>query len=367
MKLKRWKKTYIVIGSVVLLLLVARLMLPYFVTRSVNKVLSEIPEYNGSIEGVDIHLYRGAYVIKELNLFWIEGSRKIPFIEIPIADLSIEWPAIFKGKLVGEIILNKPAINFIGGDQENTEGKTTNQTGVDVDWTIPLKRLMPLQINRFEIINGSILFYDFTTEPKVNLHLRQCDLLATNISNAYKQSVLLPSKINATAVSIGDGQLTIVADINILKEVPDLDMELKFEKVNLPALNDFFQAYSKIDVEKGTFYLYSELKIDSGQLTGYAKPIIQDMQIVNWKTDKQAPLNLIWQSFVGLSVEVFSNQKKDQFALKVPLHGDLNNVKSKVWPSIISIFKNAFIEALDKNTDNSIEFVADEVLETNKE
>jgi len=366
MKLNKWKKTYLIVVSVVLLLLVMRLLLPYFVTRSVNRVLTEIPGYTGSIQGVDIRLYRGAYMIKQLKLFQLDNTSEIPFIDIPVADLSIEWAAVFKGEVVGEIILNNPAINFIGGDEPDADGETTNQTGEDVDWTVPLKKLMPLQINRFEIINGSVFFNDFTTKPKANLHLKQVRLIATNISNAHKQNVLLPSEISATAVSIGNGHLKIEAAANMLKEVPDIDMELKFEDVNLPALNDFFLAYSKVDVEKGTFDLYVELKIDNGQLTGYAKPIMQNMQILNWKNDKQAPLNFAWQALVGLFGEVFSNQKKDQFALRIPFHGDLNDVKSKIWPSLTSIFKNAFIEAIEKNTDNSIELLANEVLEPKK-
>ncbi len=366
MKIKKTWKKYIIIGSVVLVLIVARLVMPYFVVRFVNKVLADIPGYTGSISGVEIRLLRGAYSIEDLTMFKIEGNKKIPFIDIPTTDLSIEWRAIFKGAVVGEIIANNPTVNFIGGNTEDASGKTTNQTGVDVDWTIPIKKLMPLQINRFEVNNGSVFFYDFTTKPKVDLHLKQVNLLATNLNNADNQSSSLPSKVNATAISIGNGQLTINMDVNVFKEIPDMDMNLKFESVNMPALNDFFFAYSGVDVEKGTFNLYSELTIENGIVKGYVKPIANDVIIVNWKNDKQKPLNMIWQGIVGLFVEVFTNQKKDQFATKVPMEGDLNGVKSKVWPSVWNIFKNAFVKAFEKNTDNTIKFTPRKVEETKK-
>ena len=362
---KTWKK-YIIIGSVVLVLIVARLMMPYFVVRYVNKVLADIPGYTGSISGVEIRLIRGAYIIEDLKMFKVEGNKKIPFIDIPTTDLSIEWRAIFKGAVVGEIIANNPTVNFIGGDTEDASGKTTNQNGVDVDWTVPIKKLMPLQINRFEVNDGSVFFYDFTVKPKVNLHLKQVNLLATNLNNADKQSSSLPSKVNATAISIGNGLLTIDMDVNVFKEIPDVDMNLKFESINMPALNDFFFAYSGVDVEKGTFNLYSELTIEDGKVKGYVKPIANNVTIVSWKNDKQKPLNMIWQAIVGLFVDVFTNQKKDQFATKVPMEGDLNNVKSKVWPSVWNIFKNAFVKAFEKNTDNTIKFTPRKVEETKK-
>lgn len=355
MKNTKRNRTYILVVSIVLLLIIGRLILPYYVTRSVNKVLADIPGYTGSISGVDIRLIRGAYIIRDLKLFKVEGEEKVPFIDIPKTDLSIEWRAIFKGAIVGEIVATDATMNFIGGEEDTT----ANQTGTDVNWTIPIKRLMPLQINRFQIVNGSVVFYDFTTEPKVNLYLRQLELLATNLSNAEKQTAPLPSRVIASAVSIGNGRLDIEMDINILKEVPDLDMSLEFEAIDMPALNDFFMAYGKVDVEKGVFNMYSELKIENGKLDGYFKPVAQDVKILSWKNDKEAPLNFVWQSVVSFFVEIFTNQKKDQFATKAQVSGDLNEVKSKVFPTLIGIFKNAFIKAFELNTDDSVDFLSD--------
>jgi hypothetical protein len=361
------KKTWIIIGSILLVLVIARLMLPYFVTRYVNKVLSEIPGYWGSITDVDIHLIRGAYVIQELKLFKVNGNERVPFIDIPATDLSVEWKAIFDGAIVGEVIFIDPKLNFIGGDQKNSKGETGNQTGEDVDWTAPIKKLMPLQINRLEIERGSIFFYDFTTKPNVNVNLNDLNLLATNLNNAENQKKDLPSTVKATATSIGKGQLSINMNINVLKKIPDLDMDFKFENIDMPALNDFFLAYARVDIERGTFNLYSEMVIDDGIMQGYVKPIAQNVKVVNWKEDKKNPLNLVWQSVVGFFVEIFENQKKDQFATKVPLTGDLNNVETATWPSVWNIFRNAFVKAFEKNTDNTVKFKAVQEPEKEKE
>ena len=352
----RKRRSYIIIGCIVIVLIAARLLLPYFVVRHVNKILSQIPHHTGSISDVDIHLVRGAYVIKKLKIFKFDGIKKVPFIDMPNTELSVQWRAIFKGAVVAEVTFNNPILNFIGGDGKNAAGKTTNQTGADVDWTVPLKRLMPMQFNRLEIINGTINFYDFTTKPKANLYLKRVHLLATNLNNADRQKSALPSKVTATAISIGNGKLNVVMDINVLKKIPDLDLDLKFEGINMPAINDFLYAYSKVDVEKGTFNLYSEVVVENGKVKGYVKPLALDVKIVSWKNDKNNIINLIWQSIVGLFVEIFTNQKKDQFATKVALQGDLNNIKTNVWPALGNIFRNAFIQAFESKTDNTLKF-----------
>jgi hypothetical protein len=354
---RKGKTISIILGSILLLLIVGRLMLPYFVTRYVNKVLANIDGYEGSISDVDIHLIRGAYSIHDLKLFKVNGHEKVPFIDIATTDLSVEWPALFKGSLGGEVIFEKPQLNFIGGDgDENKKPGNDTQTGENVDWTKPIKKLMPLQINRLEISNGSVFFYDFTTKPKVDIHLDSLQLIATNLNNAENENVRLPSNVVATARSLGGGKLSINMDINVLKKIPDLDLNLKFEQINMPALNDFFVAYSKVDIERGTFNLYSELVVKDSKISGYVKPLAQNIKIVDWDKDKENPINLVWQGIVSAVAEFFENQKEDQFATKVPLEGNLENINSGVWPTIWNVFRNAFVEAFARNTDNTVKF-----------
>lgn len=343
-------------------------MLPYFVTRYVNKVLADIEGYDGSIQDVDISLIRGAYIIHGLKIFKVNGHEKVPFVDIPTTDLSVEWAALFKGSIVGEMIFERPKLNFIGGDGDETKqpGNDT-QTGEDVDWTKPIKELMPLQINRLEINDGSVFFYDFTTKPKVDIHLDSLNVIATNLNNAEKQKDRLPSTVTATATSIGGGKLTVNMGINVLKEIPDLDLNLKFEGINMQALNDFFIAYSKTDIERGQFNLYAELAVNNANITGYVKPIAQNIKVVDWDKDKKNPFNLIWQSIVGVVAEFFENQKEDQFATKVPIQGNLKDIKSSVWPTIWNVFRNAFVQAFERNTDNTIKFADSTVSQVKEE
>ena len=340
------------LGSILVVLVAARLSLSYFVTRYVNRVLADIPGYYGSIHDIDIRLYRGAYVIDSLKLFKVEGNKRIPFIDIPVSDLSVEWRALLEGEVVGKGLFHDPVLNFIGGNQTDT---TQNQTGEDVDWTEPLKKLVPFQINRLEIRNGTLAFYDFTTKPNVDVSLREVHMVATNLNNAEHQDGQLPSRITMTARSIGNGNLKLDMRINVLKEIPDLDMNLKFEDVDMTALNDFFKAYARVDVEQGVFNLYAELAVNDGAVTGYVKPIAQGIKLLDLKEDKN-PLNLLWESIVGALKNVFKNQKKDQFATRVPLEGNLNKPDVVFWPAVWNIFRNAFVNAFQLSTDNTVEF-----------
>ena len=336
---------------IVLLLIGARLALPWWVTDYVNKTLKSIPGYTGSISDVDIHLYRGAYTIDSLSIKKLEENIPVPFVAIDHIDLSVQWDALFDGAIVGEIALLSPDINFVAGTHD-----FGGQTGENVDWTKPIKDLMPLRINRLAVRDGIVRYIDYNSDPQIDIALDSLKLNVYNLNNAEKSDEALPSHMELSAVSIGNGKLAIKADANVLKQIPDFNLSVEFEEVNLPELNDFLKAYAGVDAERGVFYLYSEMAADKGRINGYVKPIVTDLKLLDLKEDDGNLLSLAWESIAGLATEIFENQPTDQLATKVPISGSLNNVEAGILPTVWNVFRNAFIESFEKQTDDEITF-----------
>lgn len=346
-------KKWIIIISILVVLIAARIALPSIVKSYVNKTLNNLEGYNGSVEDIDIHFYRGAYAIKGLEIVQTTDSIPVPFVEVPLIDLSVQWKALFDGSIVGEIIMDKPVLNFAVA--EDSSGRKAKQDGSGADWSEALNDLIPFTINHFEIVSGKITFKDFSTNPEIDIFIDSLNLVATNLGNVKDEAVKLPSTLKATGTSLGGGLLDIDAKLNVLKKIPDIDLDLQFENVDVVALNDFIRAYAKVDAEKGIFSLYSELAIDNGEITGYVKPIIEDLQIIDWSKEEESFIKKAWETIVGGIVEIFKNQPEDQLATKVPLTGNVNNLEAGVWPTVWNIFKNAFIEALSKQVEGTVE------------
>src|SRR5690606_39605074 len=89
------KKILIALGILIIVLILIRIALTYVVKDYVNKELDNIPEYKGSIEDVDINLWRGAYQIQGVKLLKTTGKIPVPFFSADEIDLSVEWGAIF--------------------------------------------------------------------------------------------------------------------------------------------------------------------------------------------------------------------------------------------------------------------------------
>ncbi|MDT0644503.1 DUF748 domain-containing protein [Zunongwangia sp. F363] len=351
-KRKYHRKRYLIPAVVIILLIIARILLPFILKRSVNNTLNNIPGYEGHVEDIDVALWRGAYVIEGLLLRKEAAENQPPLLNFPKTDISIEWKSLLKGKIVSEIEMHNPEFNYIFEVQqkENTEGEA------DADaWTDALKELVPISINHLAIYNGKANFAQVSANPEINMFLQQINLQATNLSNVVNQEETLPSNLRATAVSFGNGDVLLEGNLNLLKKIPDMDIEFSLEKADVRALNDLTNKYAGVDFESGTFELYSEVAIADAYLKGYIKPMFINTKLLG-KEDDGGFFKKLWEGFVGVFKFILKNQGTDTLATRIPLEGDLSKVKTGIIPTILNIFENAWIEAFKGNVDENINF-----------
>jgi len=313
-----------------------------------------MPEYTGSISGVNICLLKGEYRIKNIVVHKIGTRDSVPLFTAPAIDLSVQWSALKEMRIVGEIDVYNPKVSFVLYDADPDSGKS--QTGTEIEWTEPIKELMPLEINRFEIFDGSVHYVDPAQSPTIDIYATNLNIQAKNLSNATDQNVALPSTLDATGSSIGGGKMTLKSKVNFLKEIPDFDYDFKFEGIDITSLNDFADAYAALDFEGGNLDLYSEMALNDGNIDGYFKPVLTNIDLIDFSEDIKNPLKLIWESFAALILEIFENQGEDQFATKVPLSGSIDKTQTEIWPTVLNILRNAFVEAFKKQPDDTIEF-----------
>jgi len=342
------KKKFLIPFILILVLIVLRIFLPTLVKNYMNKILAnDIPGYYGQVEDIDIALIRGAYVMNGFYLNKVDAKTQVPFLNFPQTDISVEWKSLFKGSIVSEIYMYNPEVIYVMEDMATPEQST------EEDWTQALKDIIPLRINHFEVMNGKMAFVQVNADPTIDLQLNNLKITADNLRNVEAEKHTLPSPIFAEATSIGNGKLSLTGDVNLLKEIPDVDLSVGLENVDVVALNAFADHYGKLDFEDGDLGLFTELAIADGFLKGYFKVLLKDAKFIG-KEDKL--LEKIWEGFVSFFEFVLQNQKTDTLALKAPVAGDLNNIKTSIWPTIGSIFKNAFVAAVKGETDNEIEY-----------
>ena len=188
-----------IIAIIIIVLIAARIALPYVVLHYTNKSLANLESLYGHINDIDIALYRGAYQINDIYINKIDSAsgEQTEFFKADIIDLSVEWSSLFKGRFVGELLVERPYLIFT---EDKTEPKDIQKDSTDLKSVFD--GLMPLKLNRFEIKEGVIKYVDKTSKPAVDIQMDNTYVLAQNLSSVV-DSALLPSTVMASSSVYG--------------------------------------------------------------------------------------------------------------------------------------------------------------------
>lgn len=347
----RRKKTKIFLGLLVILiagLVGARIYLPYWLTDYVNREINRLDGYSGSVHDIDVHLLRGAYQIHGMDIFKTQANIPVPFVSVRTTDLSVQWRALLEGVIVAEIDLYDADLNFAVGSGGQTQGTE------DAGWARFVDALSPLEINRFTVTGGKVAFQDFSVAGTADLFVDDIALRVDNLKAVHDKNLALPSPVRLTGRSIGNGRVTADGQMNILKDVPDFDYDIKLEGAQLTAMNEFARSRAGVDFEAGSLDLYIEAAAKDGAVTGYVKPVARGVEMVDITQDG-GPVSVVWQSLVSVFAEIFENQPEDQLATRIPIAGSLTDPNTDTWTALVGIFENTF-DAYIRDTDNYIDF-----------
>jgi hypothetical protein len=330
-------------------LILARLALPYALKAFVNHQLAHGHGYSGRVGGITVHLWRGAYRIHEIHIYKTSGHVREPFFEAAYIDLSVEWLQLLRGAVVGKVYMLEPKINFVAGPTQDQ-----SQTGAGGGWSELLSGLFPFRLNRLETRDGSVYFLNDYSKPKVDIFMKELDLVATNLTNSENQKQELPARVQATAKTIGSGAVDIQVKLNPLDKDPTFELTGIINGMDLTAANSFIKAYGGFQANKGIFSAYATVASKDGNYDGYLKIFFKNLNVFALgKEGKKDILQVFWDAIVGATTAVLTNPN-GTLATKVPISGSYGQNHVGVWQAIGSVLQNAFIRALLPKFDETI-------------
>lgn len=337
--------------ALAVLLVAARIALPFAIERYLDRVLARDPVYVGHVGDVDVALWRGAYAIDDVVIEKRSGRVPVPLFAAERVDLSILWSALFRGALVAEIDFEAPRLNVVRG-----RGAATRQTGAETDWRRTVEELFPLRIDRVTARRGEVHYRDFHADPQVDVHVGGVQLELQNLTNSRDIAESRVATVSLDGVPMGQGRVSLSGDFDPLRAPPTFDVDLTVRGAALTQWNDFLRAYAGFDVEAGTFELYAELQADGGRFEGYVKPFFTDVDVLRFEEerDEQSLFASLWEAIVGTAAEVLEDQEHDRQATRIPIAGTTTGTKLGFWPALGSALRNAFFEALVPSLENSV-------------
>lgn len=341
-----------VVGLVVLLIAL-HIALPYVVRNYLNEKLADMGDYRGQVTDVDLALWRGAYKINGLNIVKVDGKVPVPLLKVPVIDLSVSWHSLwYDHAVVAEVAFISPELNFVDGGAN----KQQSQTGAGTDWRAQLNKLLPITLNEVRVVDGKITFSNFNSTPKVKIEADKVNASVYNITNVVDTAGKRDARFEGKALLMGQATLDTTATFDPFSNFEDFDFKLRATDLQLKSLNDFASAYGKFDFNAGNGDVVIEAKANKGQLSGYIKPLLRDVDIFNWQQDVENKnkgfFRSIWEAMVGGSETVLKNQRKNQFATRVELSGSIHKQDVSAFQAFLQILQNAFVQAFNTRYDS---------------
>jgi hypothetical protein len=349
---KKRRGTGLIILMVMLgLIVVARLSLPMFILNYVNRTLDEHPDYDGHVNGISLSILAGSYSLNDIEIHEVNSRTDEPLFAAEELLVNIDYRALFRGKVVGEIELNRPVVNFITGPTEEE-----SQEEADEELAETVDEMVPVRIDKFRIREGKINYRNITMSPQLNLQVYNLNLTATNLTTAPAEDELLPSEVNASASTTGEGRIDLTMRLNPLAEVPTFDMNFELQDMQLSAWNHFIREQARLDVVGGTFNLHTEIAAQQGYFKGYAKPVIDGLEITPLDPEDTGLLQRIYESAATVIRDILEapGKEQEQIATRIPLEGRFDDPDADIWSTVMNLLRNAFIEALVPSIDHSI-------------
>lgn len=345
---RRWLLLLVVLALALVLL---RLALPGIVRDALNERMESMGDYHGHVEGVDIDLWRGAYTLDRLRVEKSSGSVPVPLLDAPRVDIALSWRALMRGAIRAEVDFHQPVVNFVDG-----RGKADGQAGTGVNWREALQQLIPIDLDELNVHDGTVTFQSFVSDPRVDLKATQVYGNVTNLTNADRAEGRRVASLDAAARILGDAPLEMSARFDPLEKQGDFEFKLRVLGIDLVRANDLARAYAALDFASGHGDFVMELEARDGQLSGYAKPLLKELQIFSWEQDvrdsDKNPLRVTWEVIAQGVSWLFRNQAEDQLATRVPISGRIDDRELGVLPAILNVLRNAFVEAYSPQLEN---------------
>ena len=345
----RSRKILVALLVIVAVLVAARLALPTLVKDYVNRQLAGLDSYVGHVGDIDIHLWRGAYSIDHIEISKKGAKRPVPFFESSKVDLSVEWRSLAHGRIVSEAEFYGPELNLVQG-----KGEGDTQLGDEENWNRRLEALFPFKFNTVRVYDGTVRFLAPGIQTQDAITARHVEGIVSNLTNIVEKNKETFADFKITGDVLDGAPARVSGSVDTFASQPTFDVNMEVKKVKLPKVNPWLREYIKADAEAGDSELYMELAAADGKFKGYAKPIMENVDIYRSGEPEKNPLKRLWEGFLDFAANVLENPEADQVAARIPFTGTIKDPETSLFATISSVLRNAFVSAFARSLEGSI-------------
>lgn len=296
-----WKRRRHFVGKVVVLLVLLivalRLILTGVARNKLNDFLADVsPDYAAHVDDLSLSFVRGAYRFEGIKAHLKKTENKMEFLKLDYVDVSLAWRDLLQLRLRTDIVISglhfevtESVIKALTSSQDAK--KETQEVG---------ETLFPVQISRVDIQNSSVhLATAPGLPPEVALRFTQ---IQGRLTNATPSEDRPHSLVNLQATIQEHATLFFVGEMDASQLPTEWLASAELKGLKLTSLNSFLLRAIPLTFKDGVADGYAEIKGNRGNIEGYFKPFIKDLDVTGDEKD--------WKGFKHAGFEIASGAAK---------------------------------------------------------
>lgn len=296
-----WKRRRYLVGKVivvvVLLIVVLRLVLTGVALNKLNEFLNEVsPNYAAHVDDLSLSFIRGAYRFEGITAHLKESEKKSDFLKVDYVDVSLAWRDLFQLRIRTDIVVSglhfEVTKNVINALKSSEDGKEqAEELG---------ETLFPMQVSRLDIQNSSV---HVATAPGLppDLALRLTQIQG-RLSNAMPSKKHPRSLLNLKATVQEHATVLFIGEMDASELPVEWLASAELQSLKLNSLNPFLLRALPLTFKDGIADVYAEFKGQKGEVEGYLKPFIKNLDVTGDEKD--------WKGFKHAGYEIISGAAK---------------------------------------------------------
>lgn len=347
---------------VLLLLLAARIAAPEVMVWYVNSLLQRTQGISGQVQDIDLAVWRGGYDIKQIEIFQHNDKGELPLFSAERLSLQLSWVKLLQGEIVTTMAFYQPVIMAL--DRTDQTDITEDAVLDERTWIGLANDLTLFSIDSLTLHDGRIEFNAIAKDLLGELILSDVNGEIRNLHNDAESELLTDIALEGTVG--GSAPFFIRGSFNPNVKKPSFDINMQMEKLPTEVTDSIVKIYAPFDVEAGEFELAAELASDNGQVNGYVKAGIYQLEVFSWKEDvvndvikgDDNPLQLFVEAVSAALAMLLENGDEKLIATRIPIKGNISDPDTSVIKAIKGLFYNAFVQAYQMKTEDIIDFTS---------
>jgi hypothetical protein len=354
-----WRRALRVVAVVGLVLVVCLLALQLAATPIArfytHRTLNRLRTFEGTAADIHASVFPPSYSLSDLTL--VERSEKNgrePFIRVEHVGVSIAWRKLLRGAVVASVVVDNPRLHVVTvtraqepSSPESPKSRADRLTQLQNE----LQLQLPLKVGQVVIHRGAVTVIEASQQTPAKLELSDLEFTIDDLATRAARKDKRPTVLDGHGTLQRSGLVSVHISADPWAKSLNFNGRVSLQHLQVTDMESLLASTTKLEATKGTVDLFAEFRAREGHITGGVKPVLHDVELAPAKSSPWTALKA-WVADVAL--DLFSKKKdgEHKVATVVPIRGSVTDPKAQLWPTILGVVRNAFVEGVNEGFSN---------------